>query len=192
MINDSATVYFLKGPLPEAKVHYPLHPFERKRAHQLQSNARSQYINRRHLLRHLLTVHGLSPNLLVYHPSGKPDLDTPNLHISTSHDLDYWIIAISDHPLGIDIQQRLPKFPKRFAAYFQCSESELLDNWMIREAYVKLTGNSIYQTRQNCISELINKYQLCIYPILIPDAKIYAVSTCKTLKILTHNLNNIF
>ncbi len=191
-MNASATVYFLNGSLPKAKVYYPLHHFEQKKQLQLQPSAQQQYIHRRHLLKQLLTVHGLEPNLLMYHPSGKPYLNAPNQYISMSHDADYWIILLSNHPVGVDIQQRPPKFPKRFAAYFHCHESDILNNWMIREAYVKLTDSSLYQTRHKRIEQLIQQHQLCIYPIPLPDTKIYAVSTCKSLKISTQNMNTVF
>lgn len=71
--------------------------------------------------------------------NGKPYVKNAPFHFSLSHSGDYAVCAISDSPVGVDIEQErelTEKFKKRFA--------ETILQWTKKEAKGKLTGNGFF------------------------------------------------
>lgn len=93
----------------------------------------------------------------------------PQLHVSVSHSGEYFVCALSDSPVGVDLQQhsrqesgcaRLWKIARR---YFHPTEQRfMIPNpaerfftlWTARESYVKFTGKGISKDFS----------QLCVIP----------------------------
>lgn len=94
------------------------------------------------------------PNLsLVRSTHGKPYLEhAPDIHFSVTHSGDFWLCAISAHPVGLDLQQ-IQKAPTRKLArrFFHPAEADYLEwnpdaffkIWSAKESFVKLTGQGI-------------------------------------------------
>ncbi len=87
-----------------------LNPEEHRRAQNLvREEDRRRFILFRGALRHILARYfeGQEPARLTfaYEPRGKPTLaGHPSLHFNLSHTKDHLAIAISDHPVGVDIE----------------------------------------------------------------------------------------
>ena len=99
-------------------------------------------------------------------PRGKPFLPHfPDLHISVSHSGEWYICAISNQPVGIDLQehallhsetqeQALSRYCKIARRFFHPSEADFVDAdpknrffpvWTAKESYVKYTGQGMDQ-----------------------------------------------
>lgn len=99
-------------------------------------------------------------------PRGKPFLPHfPDLHISVSHSGEWYICAISNQPVGIDLQkhallhsetqeQALIRYCKIARRFFHPSEADFVDAdpknrffpvWTAKESYVKYTGQGMDQ-----------------------------------------------
>lgn len=99
-------------------------------------------------------------------PRGKPYLPhLPDLHISVSHSGEWYICAISNQPVGIDLQehallhsetqeQALIRYRKIARRFFHPSEADFVDAdpknhffpvWTAKESYVKYTGQGMDQ-----------------------------------------------
>lgn len=85
-------------------------------------------------------------------PWGKPHFPAlPDIHCSVSHSGDWWVCAVSDQPVGLDLQihrSYLP--PKKLSARFfhpaedrylvQLDYAPFFDIWCAKESLVKYTG----------------------------------------------------
>lgn len=85
--------------------------------------------------------------------NGKPYIEGTPLHFSLSHSGERGIIALSDKPIGVDLEifkYKLRKSViKRFSAREQteiADERDFLRHWTVREAYVKLHGLTLAET----------------------------------------------
>lgn len=114
--------------------------------------------------------------------SGKPYIEGNPLHFSLSHSDDKGIIAISDKPVGADIEifkDRLRKSViERFSAREQAEiagERDFLKHWTAREAYVKLYGLTI--------AELWKRVEFL-------DGKLYLDGQALSVKIRHYNLTH--
>ena len=99
-----------------------------------------------------LKAHGHSPDEVMIDSHGRPRID--GLDFNISHAGDYVIMALSDYPVGCDIERlrdRKSNIAKRF---FSASEKEWMEGekdrqvafyrvWTARESYVKYTGEGI-------------------------------------------------
>ena len=90
---------------------------------------------------------------------GAPYVDGENIHVSISHSGDYAVCAISDTPVGIDIEKVRPICARVAIGTFSAGEMEYLDTdgnefsdgalvrfyeiWTAKEAYSKLDGSGI-------------------------------------------------
>ncbi|MDD2530118.1 MAG: 4'-phosphopantetheinyl transferase superfamily protein [Bacteroidales bacterium] len=89
---------------------------------------------------------------------GKPFfVFNPNLHFSISHTKEYIAIAISNKPIGIDIEQERKYKKEIVERFFHPKEAEYLNSlktpleqnqaftkiWTLKESYVKCTGEGI-------------------------------------------------
>lgn len=93
---------------------------------------------------------------------GQPLCENFNIHLSLSHSGDYAVCAVSDAPIGIDIQKIVPYNPK--TAERVCSPSELyaIENskdkaaefiklWTKKEAVLKMRGTGVICSMKDCL-----------------------------------------
>ena len=92
-----------------------------------------------------------------YNDRGKPFIKDSNLHFNLSHSGDYAVLAVSDYPVGIDIERL--KYGRMSVAerFFGKEEYEdiinagseekrnrrFLEYWTLKEAYVKYLGEGL-------------------------------------------------
>ena len=80
-------------------------------------------------------------------PLGKPFFpDKPDVHFSLSHAKTHVLCAISDKPVGADIES--PRhISERAIQYFSTPEErslfDPLDLWVLKESYIKLIGSNL-------------------------------------------------
>jgi hypothetical protein len=189
---NQATLYYHKGTVPQCPKRYALLPAEETKYNQLNPEYQKQYHNRRMWLKSTIKHHGFDEQALCFKPSQKPYFSQQDAYISITHQADLWAVMLSNFPIGIDYQQTLPHNPKKFAAYFNIEQTDILHDWMIREACAKLLDISVLKTRRNSSSALIIKHQLHLYELLPSEAPMIAVSTCNTLQISTTKLQTLF
>jgi len=85
-------------------------------------------------------------------PNGKPYFpERPEIHFSLSHARTHALCAVSDNPVGADIES--PRQISKRAAAFFCSSGELgqfdpLDLWVLKESYIKLVGGTLVLMRK--------------------------------------------
>lgn len=85
--------------------------------------------------------------------NGKPYIEGNHVHFSLSHSGRRGIIAVSDKPVGIDLEiykdsphnSVIERFSEREQAEI-ADERDFLRHWTAREAYVKLYGLTIAET----------------------------------------------
>lgn len=100
-------------------------------------------------------------------PQGKPFFtDYPNIHFNLSHSAGQIVCAISDLPVGIDIQQEIPRKLTIANRFFHAREVEFLSTldtrarqtafyqlWVLKEAYLKAIGEGLHKPLSDfCIS----------------------------------------
>lgn len=117
---------------------------------------------------------------ILYLSNGQPYLDNCNKYISISHTKSMVAIAISDSPIGIDIE-RFRTINKNLGNYYLSKNDfnqyvneenyneELLNLWTVKEAAYKCYSNKVH-----FLSDIIvnNKYTTsghCIYSVIYPD-----------------------
>ena len=98
-------------------------------------------------IRHLLREAQLPTTVLYYTSEGKPQLE--GQYISISHSHDFVMIALSPHPIGIDIERCTPRILRlapRFPPWQAPSDMDELTQiqaytqlWTIKEALYKVT-----------------------------------------------------
>jgi phosphopantetheinyl transferase len=80
-------------------------------------------------------------------PAGKPFFpDRPDIHFSLSHTLTHVLAAVSDAPVGVDIETVRPR--RAGLAVRVCAPEELalfdfFDLWVLKESYIKLYGGTL-------------------------------------------------
>lgn len=98
---------------------------------------------------------------IVYGPYGKPYLrDYPHVHFNISHSGCLVACAVSDCPIGVDIQEIVPYRPN--VAKHVCTPDELLKIetspntdiaftkiWTQKEAYLKMSGVGLSKRLEN-------------------------------------------
>lgn len=106
------------------------------------------------LLRHALARAGLPPDLEPSRlPNGKPHL--PGLHFNLSHSGAWAVCAISDGPVGVDLERERPlrrPVEQKLTAAEQAQlsmldpsqrQSAFFDLWVLKEAVLKQTGDGL-------------------------------------------------
>ena len=92
-----------------------------------------------------------------YNDRGKPYIKGSKLHFNMSHSGDYVVLAVSDHPVGIDIERlrcgRLSVAKRCFckeeyediinAGSEENQNRRFLEYWTLKEAYVKYLGEGL-------------------------------------------------
>jgi 4'-phosphopantetheinyl transferase len=135
------------------ELHDWLSPSEQTRLQRLQiASRRHQYLSGHWLARCLLAEqHGGSAQdwQLQERPSLPPAVigNEDDIHLSLSHSTDWIACAISNAPIGIDIEQRQP--PREALHRFEhllladgdlpgaLNTDELLQRWVVKEAWIK-------------------------------------------------------
>ena len=112
---------------------------------------------------HLTQKNGVAPESgsfrIERQPKGKPYFpNLPDLHFSVSHSGEIFVCALSNFPVGVDIQEykkrpdEAERCRKIAARFFHFDEVDALDAdtvsafyiiWTAKEAYVKFTGDGI-------------------------------------------------
>ena len=114
-------------------------------------------------------------------PNGKPYFpDRPDVHFSLSHTKTHVLCAISDMPVGCDIEANSREISQRGRSFF-CTPEELsmfeaLDLWVLKESYIKLFGLSFADLRRQ---KFLRKGDEIILPDPNVSAKIYSVDGLK-------------
>lgn len=85
-------------------------------------------------------------------PNGKPFFpERPDIHFSISHSKTHVLCALSDRPVGADIESQR-EIGDRAIAFFatpgELSMFEPLDLWVLKESYVKLLGGTLPMVRR--------------------------------------------
>lgn len=112
------------------------------------------HVGSRRLLRHALAQAGLSPDLEpVRLPGGKPVL--PGFHFSLSHSGTWAVCAVSDRPVGVDlelersfrpsVERRLTQWERDQLSMLdpRSHQSGFFDLWVLKEAALKQTGEGL-------------------------------------------------
>lgn len=114
---------------------------------------------------------------------GKPYLpEYPHIHFNISHCKEGCAVAVSDRPIGIDIQE-VCSFSWSIAKY-ACSQSELehlekctdrescfTKMWTIKESYIKMIGRGLsysldrIDTTKNCTNIAVLKLKNCFVAV---------------------------
>jgi len=126
--------------------------------------ARAEGLDRQALtaraVRHFDNYSGCIPDetlRIIKTVTGKPEFASYPAHLSISHSGDYFALAISSRPVGIDLQEHRPVEAEKLAHRFFHPEEEAyvlaggeFDKvmrfyriWTAKEAYVKMTGTGI-------------------------------------------------
>lgn len=120
----------------------------------LRERGRRQSLGAGLLLEYVLGCYGKSTSEITLGENGKPEMEGIYFNLSHSHDI--VICAVSDSPIGCDIE-RIKDAPLRIAErYFSKNECEQLDAlpceeksdlfyrlWTIKESYLKMTGEGL-------------------------------------------------
>lgn len=105
------------------------------------------------LLRHGLFLYGLPGAAVGADPNGRPFVEGDPAFVSLSHSGDYAACAVSDRPVGVDIQRVVP-IRERTVRHF-CTPEEweaiagrpdsgrrAIAHWALKESYLKASGVS--------------------------------------------------
>ena len=111
--------------------------------------------------------------------AGKPFFpDKPEIHFSLSHARTHVLCALSDHPVGIDIES--PRDVSERAIRFFCSPEEFmlfnpLELWVLKESYIKFIGGKLLMVKTIRFSRDNRR-------IITPDkyafSKLYHIENC--------------
>ena len=120
---------------------------------------------------------------------GKPSANVP-LYFNVSHSGNYVLCAVSDKPIGVDIEQIKPFRTGMVARYFTKDEAAYIwggatpatetvtdpeictrfyRTWTAKESYVKMTGTGI-STDLSAVAFDPAAHTVCASPLLTPDA----------------------
>lgn len=97
-----------------------------------------------------------SPFNILRTENGKPYLEGDPLFFSVSHSRGRALIAISDKPVGADLEavtERkykavLSSFPEKEKAEI-ANAQDFLKHWVVREAYIKMLGSTLAEKLKN-------------------------------------------
>ena len=126
------------------------------------------------------TLFGRSLPEIVKTPNGKPYFKSePDIHLSLSHATTHVLCALSNEPVGVDIET--PRAISERAIQFFSSPDELthfapLDLWVLKESYIKLIGGTLVlvkSLRFSCENGQI------ITPDKLAFSKLYRIGNCR-------------
>ncbi len=76
-------------------------------------------------------------------PNKKPQLDVEGVHFNLSHSHGVCAVAMSDRPVGIDIEKRRKIDPSKFRFLNATDEETFFKQWTAKESYLKFTGEGL-------------------------------------------------
>ena len=98
---------------------------------------------------------------------GKPYFENLEIEFNVSHSGEYLAIAVSEHPVGIDIQGPKAIREGTFKKVVQSQENVLIGEkrekdflrlWSLKESFVKAEGKGLYISMKDYFFEKENKY----------------------------------
>lgn len=142
--------------------------------------------------------------ILKKHQYGKPYLqEYPHIHFSISHSKNFWILAYSHKPIGIDIEalrsvknfkDKIELFNNEEYQYLLHNQNDFFKVWCGKESYLKLLGSGLYAPLKSFsvihnqkFKESIGSFNL-IYLNLINQ---YEIALCTPLNINPDNIKII-
>lgn len=122
---------------------------------------------RSQLKRELAKRCGIEPQEIrfSYNEQGKPSCQqaaAQGVHFNISHSKQHLLIALSEQPVGVDIEEQRERKPEQLAALAKrfmpeeqcaqfiqrgCPQQEFYDCWCASEAIIKLWGRSIWHAK---------------------------------------------
>ena len=113
-------------------------------------------------------------------PNGKPYfLTRADMHFSLSHTKTHVLCALSNTPVGVDMESPRvisPRAVKFFASAEELSMFEPLDLWVLKESYIKLTGDRLMSVTKLRFSR---QGDTIITPDEMVSAKLYHIDGCR-------------
>lgn len=138
-------------------------------------NSENKYYNAEYYLikRGLHKYFNIDKFKIMYTKNGKPYLNN-GIYLSISHDREIVVVALSNVPVGIDIQyyRKLNNNVLTNIKKLLNIKSNIITNFSIKEAILKLNGD---------ILKNINNYDISDYHVLYHYSKKYII-TCVYLK----------
>lgn len=112
--------------------------------------ARAIYLSARYWLYHWLATHGIAAERFTKAETGQPLLLDSPLHCSLSHTQDWIVLALAEHPIGVDIE-RASRLQSRHLRWFSLTEQQAVNDglvslpelWTLKEAVVKQQGSTL-------------------------------------------------
>ena len=150
-----ADISNLPDPLSTPELLDKLPEERQQRIHHMkQENSRKQSMGVGLLLQKVLALYHMQDSQVFVGEHGKPMID--GLEFSLSHSGNLVLCAVSDEPVGCDVEE-IRKAPKGVAercfseseqAYLSCFSGEEYDKvffklWTMKESYVKMTGEGL-------------------------------------------------
>ena len=112
-------------------------------------------------------------------PAGKPFFpDRPEIHFSLSHASTHVLCALSDRPVGVDVES--PRQISERAVRFFCSPEEFslfdpLELWVLKESYIKFVGGTLVMVKTIRFSRENSRI---ITPGKLAFSKLYHIGDC--------------
>lgn len=122
---------------------------------QQQAEKRKQSLGAGLLIKEILTRHGVLSEFIRLGSRGKPEAD--GIFFNLSHSGELVVCAVSDCPVGCDVEKIKPIHERLIQRYFSEAEcqhlgrfaesqraEEFIRLWTLKESYMKMTGEGIY------------------------------------------------
>ena len=107
----------------------------------------------------------LSGGVICAHPSGQPYIEGSDMHISISHSGEYAVCALSETPVGIDIEKIRKVSDKLIDRVctarereYVISDERFFEVWTAKEAYFKKIGTGITDLKSVDTLDLKKEY----------------------------------
>ena len=100
--------------------------------------------------------YGIALPEILKTPAGKPFFPAfPEIHFSVSHTKTHVLCAVSDRPVGVDVETARPVrpgVPDRVCTPEELEVFDFFELWVLKESYIKLTGNNGVILNSVCFS----------------------------------------
>lgn len=104
-------------------------------------------------VKNVLSQHISAPINILRTENGKPYIEGDPLYFNISHSGDIAAIAVSDSPVGVDIEKIKGSTPKHLLSRFSqreqgeiACEADFFKHWTAREAFIKMKGETLAKT----------------------------------------------
>lgn len=151
------------------------------------AKARELSISAYYLLSKLLEEYNVSLEGLTFSESGKPFLNN-GLYVSISHSGEYVCAAVSNKPIGIDIEEIRDFDLKIINRVFSKSEQKYILKknvnerfftlWTIKESIIKLEGKKLANIRDINLIIFLNRIFFRNYKIISKKCENHRISVC--------------